>query len=720
MSNTLDSHEEDLNTLLSFIKVNLLSENNDLLLSTISVIDKNETPEKFWRNMFPTQSTVPVSVFANAIRLRTSCDESLALHISGTIGSDGLVHAGDFFSKFDDLSSYFDISMWVRELQNSSPSRTVSIPAHVRKIHKLLVHDTYIISCSKDYTIKIFEFRDVLILRNILVGHENDVTDFCVKDCTIFSGSIDETIREWDLLTGVIKGIYAVKEPIHMVCSLLVPDTILYVSNIQAYPIVIYDMKKKLKVRRIYNPTMFIYGVVTMNKSIVIVNNRNIRQVAVTGEEINFSNFEPTNKSVCAFGDCLLTGYTQGIKLSSFHTQKTVQLVDKGSCSIKNISIHDRTDIFVLWETDKVSYISRIDSVDLLEIKRIKINLGKEILSTMTIQNDTAFVATNSGNIAWVNVNTGEMLGSTLNRNMTLGLGFTKVRVVTCELGILVCDKNVMNLWRRDHRAIIESKIDYNILDATFQWGKFHVLCQDNILECDPDLQVTRIFKPENKVHRLLTCRDKILFLSSDDNTSNWNLSICSENKEINVLSEISFTTVVTSTTNHVILSDTENITIIDAQTFSFVYKKKFQQYTKHSIVSGCIFQNDTIYTLHSNSEILVWDFSTQELYYIKKLYIDPNVVELAEFSGFILGFTLIGSINVYDDNLNILKRIVSHKAREIRGISDANNTKEVILSDQTGVIQVLAEISDDRQKRISLTETRNQSTSSSLDKSSS
>ncbi len=74
-----------------------------------------------------------------------------------------------------------------------------TIPAHSDWIFAIVVYkDKYVISASRDFTIKVFalEKGDELYT---LKGHAEMVTSLWLEGSILYSGSMDKTIKLWDV-----------------------------------------------------------------------------------------------------------------------------------------------------------------------------------------------------------------------------------------------------------------------------------------------------------------------------------------------------------------------------------------------------------------------------------------------------------------------------------------------------------------------------------------
>lgn len=91
-----------------------------------------------------------------------------------------------------------------------------TLEGHKGGVNSIFLTDHTIVSASADSTVKIYDTRIEKCTRS-LIGHVADVTclQFDPDTNTLLSGSLDKTIREWDIASGVCTNIIKANESIN-------------------------------------------------------------------------------------------------------------------------------------------------------------------------------------------------------------------------------------------------------------------------------------------------------------------------------------------------------------------------------------------------------------------------------------------------------------------------------------------------------------------------
>jgi len=110
-----------------------------------------------------------------------------------------LFHTKQFKPKISKMS----IESTTRNLeQQIQLGKSKVLEGHTKCINSVCVKDNLIIGGSEDNTIRIWDINSGICLK-VLEGHTHYVNSVCVKDNLIISCSWDNTIRIWDMTTGI-------------------------------------------------------------------------------------------------------------------------------------------------------------------------------------------------------------------------------------------------------------------------------------------------------------------------------------------------------------------------------------------------------------------------------------------------------------------------------------------------------------------------------------
>eukprot|EP00873_Tetraselmis_striata_P026965 jgi/Tetstr1/447229/TSEL_034666.t1 len=707
----LTSYEQDMTQFLTFVKIDLTTNTNDAIFNSNGLYrEQDETPKLFWHARFPDKSEVPTDTFCQALQGRARCSFSVGNHIASTLSTDGVVYATTFFGGFDDSEGLVNMKKWVEDRQMFGESRTVLIPAHVNYITKMEVHGDNVVTASKDCTLKVFSINDTtIILKCVMVGHEGSVKDFFVRDDTIFSGSIDGSIRAWEMEEGAQMRCFQVGVPVYSVSPLSDrPSVLVFSTRDRAYPIIFYDMDVGRAVKKIRLDVRNITNFVVRESLIYISDSSHVRVLDMSGGAV--SKHVCQKPVVCmhvsSVGIVFDTGQGVCILKDENAREEQINLIESPSPLFRVYAIKEFAgSLFVLWTYGNDPTQTRITNVDLddMSFDTHVINPRSDAYMTnLTFYGNRVYFSTLTGNLCWYDLNNLKndiCDGYTFNDQIVMGLGFEGVRVATCPNGIIVSNKNELRLWNNETGAITSVRLPFAAVDCVYSDGNVHVFNGTTLYVYDMDLNLVDTYNCGWQIEKVLISNGKVMVLYSEASRvsqefyrefSTKNIARF-ENGQFTTIPGLCPNTVLFSTKHNVFLSDSNHITVIDANTLALRFKTDFYSHATGIAISGCILE-DRCYTLHFCNKVLVWTKGFMELNLVYKYDVHESIVDIKDFSGHIIGFSTLGTIYVYDGNMNLQKCIVSHQARLIYGAS-YNDNKEVVVSDTTGVLKVLAEL---------------------------
>lgn len=228
---SLTDLEGDLNGDIKFLELQM-SANAVQSLSTLarvqtaisSVFRGKEDAREFWVSNFGSEFTVDQKDFAKSLLdvmrryISTGIDADVSHsnevcdYISADLAKGGWVDARVFALDIDSLS----MKEWINQCI-ARKSRTVFLPGHSDSVSCICSKNGFMVSGSKDGTVKIFAIADngMPLLRSTLVGHNDEITcvDIDFSIAIVVSGSKDGTVRVWSLFGGC-KQVFAVKSAV--------------------------------------------------------------------------------------------------------------------------------------------------------------------------------------------------------------------------------------------------------------------------------------------------------------------------------------------------------------------------------------------------------------------------------------------------------------------------------------------------------------------------
>jgi WD40 repeat protein len=658
--------------------------------------------------MFRDKKTILTSLFASCLRVLTGCHADISHHISCVLSTEGHVYMQSFIGQFNDPDSEFVLKDWVHEQQTTGATRTVVIPAHVSYVTRMEMLGTKaIVTSSKDCTLKVFDMTGSgsgILLKCVMVGHEDIVNDFTLRpENKILSCSDDQTFRIWNTNTGMLEETIRLDEQIKLVeSSPRDTDTVVYVSSNTAYPIVLFDMRKKTKIRRLMLGSAQVTAVLLVTDGMFISDGRKVYGMGYDGKKTTLYASDNVH-NICWTDDARLVHETEkGISVDS----NTVDIIEETSrmFRIAKIKLNDGK-AFVLWNYGPVHKSSNLTVVDLETLGKTNYELAfmqNTFCTDIVIDGTVVYCATLTGNIYWYNIDSQDTdicEGHTFNDQVLVGLGFTNVHVATCGEGILVSNKNELRFWNNITQTSKDAILPYVALGCAYFNGMFVVISSDTVYWYNTDISYVCCKHTEWQLEKVVASSAALLLLYSDlrrtslacfKEMSTKNLASWS-NDDFQPVQNIHPNSVLFSTTNRIFLSDSQRITAISAVSFELMFKFEFSRYADGIAISGCVLDNK-IYTLHTCSKVLIWMQGLTDMSVYETTSVHESVVEIKEFNCYILGFSTLGNIYIYDRRMRLQKCVVSHSARVIHGTSYKDNTA-VVVSDSNGVMQILAEI---------------------------
>lgn len=719
----LQNLETELCRKLELIKIDLLSNNSELMSMIAGLYyDRPDTPQIYWHRMFRERQWVKTEEFADAICSTTGCYSDVAAYISATLSDKGLVRATNFFSSFQP-DEEFDVTKWIQNTQMNENARTVSIPAHVGCITEIDIVNDFIVTSSRDCTLKVFEKHDSLMVKSVMIGHEKEINDFCcIEQNKIASVSMDSTIRVWAIESGEAIKTIKLKEIPYRIRKIS-HDVVVYLSRGSAYPLVVFNITTKTVVKRFR-------GMFSDLLTLELSEDKNLAYVSAfdsvyvisleTYELVenitNSSNIYIRNICVCS-NDSIICESGMGISVL-FPDHKEwhhVNIIDETTSLFKipRIRVHGNI-AYVLWIYGSQHRTSNLTLIDLSTFTRI----GEHVLSLMSegycvdfnVSLPFVYCATNRGNIYWYTINGKEdnmeaqesWEGHTFNDQVTFGNNFTNVCIATCETGVVVCNHRELRFWNVATDTVLEKIIECTAIGCVYFNNEFVVMDSSRLFFYDTNFLLIHHQELNINMEKIIVANDKLLILYADpggrlsqefteENTEK-NIGVyVRKDNELRRITHIRPVSVLFSTPESIFLSDSKGITICDSDTLEAKQVLDFCKHTKGLAISGCQLESK-FYTLHSSNQILVWIQKGNDLIMENHMRVSMSITELRKFNNHILGFSSIGTVFVFDGDLNLKKSIVSHLARTIHGTA-YNNDNEVVVSDHRGVLKILAQM---------------------------
>ena len=712
--------ESELCTKLDIIKLDLLS-NNSEMMSLIAGLyyDRPDTPQLFWHRMFRERQWVGTELFADTLCNAANCTRDVANYISATLSDRGCVHANTFFASFP-IDSEFDIAKWVQNTQMQADARTVCIPAHVGCITEMAIVGNLLITSSHDCTLKVFEKHESLMVKSVMIGHEKEVNDFCVmaNGHKVVSASMDGTLRMWSVESGEQQKNIKLKDIPYRIRA-VDEENVVYLTRGSAYPIVLYNVNDVSVIKRFRCDHDDLWSVeIIPNKGAMHVSafdniyTISMRTYEHTHKVSNHSNIYIRNLRILE-DDRLVCESETGISIleRTEGTWTSVDIIKERTSLFKipKIRVHNNV-AYVLWIYGAQHRTSHLTLIDLDTHTRIgdhDLSLMKEgYCVNFHISLPFVYFATNRGNIYWYTLNrsNGEdsWEGHTFNDQMAFGHDFTNVCIATCDTGVVVCNNRELRFWNVATDTVIEKIIDCAAIGCVYFNNEFVVMDSTTLFFYNSSFLLLNKICLDVCMEKFVVSNDKLLILYSDtgprlsqdfaeENTAK-NLGVFSRRENcLHKITHLRPVSVLFSTPHSIFMSDTIGITICDAETLEVKQLLEFSKHTSGIAISGCQL-NDRYYTLHSSNVILVWARTGSDLVMEKKIDVSISITELRKFNNHILGFSSIGTVFVFDGNLELRKCIVSHLSRTIHGTA-YNNDNEVVVSDHRGVLKILAQM---------------------------
>lgn len=706
----MDDETSDLNTLLEFVKINLISNSNELLYRYSGVYDVSNTTtcKDFWFMLFGSKFSVPLEVFKDGLIALTDCDSIVAKYIACRLSEQGMMHIDTFVDKTKD-PQYFDVKAWVIEQQTSGLARTVLIPGHVRKINMMRVIGKTIITCSADHTLKVFDPRDngQLVLRTVLVGHEQDVNSFIGFKRGIISTSNDKSIRYWDVNIGDLLHTYYVDKVITK-CRWLEKDAKLAcVVPETSYAIMVYDICNKCFTAKFAIDGVSVRGIEVDGETVYACVENRITRHTMQGKRIQSLECKQGNtRMFLKSRDDVIVSSSTGVDIydADDFTHKSEVIFFESRANIFVIDMFcDINTLYILWNFghyQKTCHFT-ILNIATTDFEHRSLNITDSTYYTHILKyGDHIYCSNRSGQIVWLDVDREDILGCTESDQFKLGLDYNNVNLATSQGEILVTNNGKATKYNMATESQHEIILPYSSVGCVFHISNYVIASTSTVYWYDMSLNCINTYKSNWTIEKVISCNQDLLLLYTSTSRMSFDNDFY-RSKYIAIWDcEIEeFRTLENVQVNHILVADDKYIyaSILDAiaafdmsrfcVTSTYVHGQTLA-------ISGCKL-GERMFTLHSHAKVIIWLWSFVDMVKFKTCDIAKDVISIREFNKHILGLSTSGSVYVYDEDMKLQRCIVTHAARSISSTPGANDEQidVMVVTDQKGVIKVLAEL---------------------------
>ncbi|AUF82179.1 WD40 repeat-containing protein [Tetraselmis virus 1] len=715
----------ELQNLIQFVKIDLLSTNSELVYRFSSVNqDVIEDPKSLWFNLFGQQLKVPTKVFSDALVSLTSCERNIADYIACTNSSFGEIYIQNYLNVTSnrDTSTEFDIKEWIREQQITGSVRTVMIPGHTNYITQMQNYDDIILTSSRDCTLKVFCIvNETIVVEAVMVGHEKGINDFVIlNESEILSCSDDHTFRKWEFTTGkLLSTIKIVDKPQKICQSSNNKNQVFYSVDENAYSIILFDLSSQEILRKLMIDVGNIKSIFCSQKDLIISSGSKILRLDEYGSIYKEYSCNGLSRCLCVYENFIIHETTSGISIKDVieDSDKKIDIIEEPSPLFKTSRIKCyNKNIYVVWSLGLNHTYSNLTIISLEDNTRQNHELSfmkESICTNLIIYNEIIYFATLLGNIYWYTLDKYENpKGNTFNDQMNFGLGYTNVHLATYPGGILVTNKNEARLWSIKTESTKNKILPFVTVGCASYKQNFLIINSDTIYWYNIDLEYEYSIKTKWTIDKIVSSNDQLLVLYSDMNQrlsedfflekTKKNIAYYDEEShEFITIPDIKPTNILVFIDKNMYISDEQNIIVINTENFQTVSMMNYSHKNNFIANSGCIL-NDRLYTLHSNNKVLIWGQSFSDVIITDVLEIEHSIIEIMDFNHHILGFSTTGTIYIYDEKLRLQKCLVTHNARAIHGTfldgsadggDNNDNRNQMVVSDHQGVLKLLAEL---------------------------
>ena len=222
----LSALEVDLRTGIAFLELQLLANSAGALhrLAGGGVLEAiaDETTRSFWRARFGDRAAAPAACLADALcndllQSESTGARQVCLYHMSCISVAGQVTVAAFDRELESKSH----RAWFLQATSRGSCPEVEQPAHTDAVLCCCIERGVMVTGCLLNTAKVFtvEAGSVPMLRFVCVGHSGPVCSVAVSPSrsVVLTGSLDRTVRMWDVYTGDPLGTYAHKFPVHSV-----------------------------------------------------------------------------------------------------------------------------------------------------------------------------------------------------------------------------------------------------------------------------------------------------------------------------------------------------------------------------------------------------------------------------------------------------------------------------------------------------------------------
>jgi WD40 repeat protein len=663
-------------------------------------LDDKGSQDRFWSTMLKNSPDVSTNAFSSCLQVTTSCSPLICYHIACVLSEEGRVHKRSFVEICDGARP-FSIKEWVRNQQVSGNARTVVLPAHVKRITRILSHGDCLVTSSLDCTLKAFETNDDgLVLKTVMVGHEDRVNDFAITGAgEIWSCSDDGTLKCWSLDSSFALATVRVVDKAKMMAAADERNTVACAVDNPAYPVVLLNTASRSIVRRMMLSVPRVFAIACRGTQVYVSDGKHVyllRDKKAASKQPSSANV----RRLCYAERCgLVHDTTTGISIAGV----AVDLIAEPNAAFRVHKIHAASaTVYVLWDSGAPHSNLTRHSLDTgLTTHHQLVFAPGSFCVDVAIVGRYAYCATVLGNIYWYDLELSQTVpyGHTSNDQVLVGLGYTHAHVAASEHGILLANNKELRLWDNGTGKYKDLVLDYVAAGCAYFEDNFVVISKDTCYWYDSDLALVDAFKTDWALEKVVASGASVLVLYSHVLTSESFYEDVVPTKKLAYWSTSSFETVPTitpqsvlfSTQNEIYISEIGTVAVLDGRTFRVTSSVDFSEHADGAAVSGCVL-GDKVYTLHSRSKVLVWTRGFCDMAVVDTVTVRDGVTDIKEFNRHVLGFSTAGTVYVHDAAMRLLKIIVTHVPGKISGTHYRNN-EEVVVCDKQGVIKILAEL---------------------------
>jgi WD40 repeat protein len=703
----LQDIECDMNDKLNILKMDMMSNNNAILSMMAGVhYDNPDSPKIFWYRSFRDKEWVSTEQFAEALMRTHGCAREVSQYMSSTLSEQGVVHLERFLSA---VPPDGDVTSWVRNDHPNTLARTVHIPGHVGRITSIATVGNMLITASVDCTLKVFDQGDTLVLKHVMIGHEQRINDFCTFDgvSALVSVSDDSTLRVWNLETGEQRTRVILKDVPHRV-RCVDGETVLYLNLDTVFPFVLVNACTGRVVRRYRFDKRAPLGIDVSSTTVFVNTPDGIYTLSLeTGEWIHHVDVPQHSTSIMF----LASHETQQIVCG---TKTGICVYDRTSSRWKATDICSAARVSKIYQariSGDVMYVLWVDGTEAKVNHLAVVSLAtgacssSSVISCMYSNHCVDFVvglthtyfATNKGNIVWYknSANAHLFVGHTINDQVTCCQDAKHVCMATCDRGVVICNDRELRVWNETTNTVSERVMDCDAKCCVYCCDEI-VVAESSSALCfyDTSLNVLRRSRLPWIVDNMSVVNNKLVIMKPMSGRFSEDTRHQIQSKELYVfdtklrrVDHLSVFGVLFSTSELVFLSTIDGLSVCSADTLEV---KRHIRYDVDGdvAVSGCECEG-RYYTLH-RSRVNVW---TAEFELEQKVAVNESVSDIRNFKSHIIGLSTVGSVFVYDKDMVFTKCIVTHGGSKIYGTSHQDT--EVVVSDKRGVFNVLKRLAD-------------------------